>query len=133
LRQRTAELAPLIDVLTRKHAPQAQVRWLSDAIQTLARLEWPGNVRELDNLVRRVLATRRTGDIGARDLPEEIRGRAPRRQLSRIERAELAAITSALQQAGGNKREAADMLGLSRATLYRKVRSYGIGLDRTIF
>jgi transcriptional regulator of acetoin/glycerol metabolism len=133
LRQRTAELASLIGALTRKHAPQAQVRWRPDAIQTLARLDWPGNVRQLDNLVRRVLATRRAEDIGARDLPEEIRGQAPRRRLSEMERAELGAITSALQQAGGNKRDAADMLGVSRATLYRKIRSYGIGLDRTNF
>ncbi len=133
LRQRTAELSAMVAALTRRHSPQAQVRWLPDAIQTLARLDWPGNVRQLENLVRRVLTTRRAGDIGARDLPSEIRGQAPRRRLAQMERAELAAITSALEQAGGNKSEAADLLGVSRATLYRKIRSYGIALDRTNF
>lgn len=133
LRQRTAELSALVTALTRTHAPQAQVRWLPDAIQTLARLDWPGNVRQLENLVRRVLVARRVGDIGARDLPEEIRGQAPRRGLSQMQRAELAAITSALQHAEGNKSEAADLLGVSRATLYRKIRAYGIALDKTNF
>jgi transcriptional regulator of acetoin/glycerol metabolism len=134
LRDRPDDLPDLLAELTRRHVPgDVQPRWLPEAIQTLARLDWPANVRQLDNIVRRVVATRRTADIRAKDLPEDVRFLAPRRVLSYIERVELDAIKTALQRARGNKVAAAELLGMSRATLYRKIRSFGVDLDKAAF
>jgi transcriptional regulator of aromatic amino acid metabolism len=135
LRDRMQDLPALLVSLTERHStPGARPpRWLPDAIQTLTRLDWPANVRQLENVVRRVLATCGDADIVAKDLPEEIRGQAPRRRLSRLERVELDAIMTALQQSRGNKSEAASFLGISRATLYRKIRTFGVNLDRNVF
>jgi DNA-binding NtrC family response regulator len=135
LRDRMQDLPALLVSLTERHSTPGSrpPRWLPDAIQTLTRLDWPANVRQLENVVRRVLATRGDTGIAARDLPEEIRGQAPRRRLSHLERVELDAIMTALQQSRGNKSEAAAFLGISRATLYRKIRTFGINLERNVF
>ncbi|MDO8208911.1 sigma-54-dependent Fis family transcriptional regulator [Conexibacter sp. CPCC 206217] len=134
LRDRLEDLPELVATLTRRHTAGAiEPRWRPDALQTLSRLDWPANVRELENVVRRVLATRRSADIRAEDLPDDVRGRAPRRKLLYLERVELEAIMTALQRTGGNKAQAAQLLGISRATLYRKLRSLGLDLDKTVF
>jgi len=134
LRDRLEDLPDLVTSLTRRYSvTRPPQRWLPGAIQTLSRLDWPGNVRQLENIVRRVLDGRRAGDIGAADLPEDIRREAPRRRLSRLERLELRAIMAALKQTGGNKAEAAHILEISRSTLYRKMRSFGIELDKAAF
>lgn len=134
LRDRVEDLPDLLATFTRRHGgTSAQYRWLPDAVQTLSRLDWPGNLRQLENVVRRVLATHPGGDIGARDLPRELRGGAPRRRLTHLERLELSAIMAALEQTRGNKVEAAQLLEISRSTLYRKLRAFGVDLDRTAF
>jgi transcriptional regulator of acetoin/glycerol metabolism len=134
LRDRLEDLPELVDALMRRHAPARSLpRWRPDALQTLSRLDWPANVRQLENLVRRVLATRRSADVRAQDLPDDIRGQAPRRELAYLERVELEAIMVALQRTSGNKMRAAELLGISRATLYRKLRSFGADLDKTVF
>ncbi|MGV9254368.1 sigma-54-dependent Fis family transcriptional regulator [Streptomyces sp. NPDC003697] len=134
LRDRLEDLPGLLTELSRRHgADPSQVRWRTDAVQVLSRLEWPANVRELENVVRRVLVTHRSGDIRADDLPDDVRSQAPRRRLSQLERLECDAIVTALRRAGGNKSEAASLLGISRATLYRKIRSYGVDLGTTAY
>jgi transcriptional regulator of acetoin/glycerol metabolism len=67
------------------------------------------------------------------DLPEEIRRQTARRRLSRLEQMQLDQILVALREANGNKLQAASVLGISRSTLYRKLRSFGIELDRALF
>jgi transcriptional regulator of acetoin/glycerol metabolism len=134
LRDRAEDLPELLAMLSERHAAGGvPPRWMPEAVQTLSRLDWAANVRQLENVVRRVLATRRTTDIRAKDLPEDVRFQAPRRKLSYIERVELDAIKTALQRARGNKVEAAELLGMSRATLYRKIRSFGVDLDNGAF
>jgi transcriptional regulator of acetoin/glycerol metabolism len=134
LKDRLEDLPYLLSALTRRHALGGiEPRWLPDAVQTLTRLSWPANVRQLDNLVRRVLAGRRSADIRAKDLPEDIRRQAPRRTLSYIEQVELEAMMTALQRTNGNKTEAAQMLGVSRATFYRRIRSFGLDLGKTAY
>jgi transcriptional regulator of acetoin/glycerol metabolism len=134
LRDRLDDLPDLLAELTRKHSGEAALsRWRTDAVQTLSRLDWPANVRELDNLVRRVLSSRRGSDISAEDLPEDLRRQATRRRLSHLERIECEAILTAVQRARGNKSEAAALLGISRATLYRKLRSFGVELRSSAF
>jgi sigma-54 dependent transcriptional regulator, acetoin dehydrogenase operon transcriptional activator AcoR len=134
LRERLDDVPFLLAEFGRRYSADGTApRWLPDAVQVLSRLEWSANVRQLENLARLMLATRRCGDIRATDLPEDVRGQAPRRPLSHLEGVELKEIMSALRRTRGNKTAAADLLGISRATLYRKVRSFGIDLDRTAF
>jgi transcriptional regulator of acetoin/glycerol metabolism len=129
LRERTADIPDLVELLSRRHGTGRQ-SWRSEALQALTRLEWRGNVRALENVVRRVLAERRAGEIAVSDLPADVMRGATRRVLTPIEQAELDALVSALRRANGNKMEAAQFLGIARSTLYRKLRDYGLDLDR---
>lgn len=134
LRERLEDLPDLVTELSRRYAPQPDRRhWQPEVIQTLSRLDWPGNVRQLENVVRRALIARTAGDVTIEDLPEEVRVSAPRRRLAQLEQVELNAIVSALGQADGNKVKAAQLLGISRSTLYRKMRAFGIDLDQSAY
>jgi transcriptional regulator of acetoin/glycerol metabolism len=104
-----------------------------EVIQLLMRLAWPGNVGELRSAVTRMLDTATGTAAGLADLPPEIRRAAHRSNLTRFERAEVHAILEALAETGGNKRDAAVLLGISRSTLYRKLQAAGIDLDNTAF
>jgi transcriptional regulator of acetoin/glycerol metabolism len=74
-----------------------------------------------------------TAEITPAQLPEELRRTAVRRPLSRLEQAEVDVILSALTEANGNKEVAAQLIGMHRATLYRKISGYGLDLDSHIF
>jgi transcriptional regulator of acetoin/glycerol metabolism len=105
-------------------------RWRTDAIQAISRAEWPGNVRQLRNIVRGVINAHPAGDIGAKQLPVNLLTDTPRRNLARLERLEFNAIIAALRRFNGNKVEVADYLQISRSTLYRKMKMFGLDLDR---
>jgi transcriptional regulator of acetoin/glycerol metabolism len=100
-----------------------------EALQLLERLPWPGNVRELELALRATIAP----VVGIDDLPAELRALAARVPTSGLQRLEAEAIARALAGCGGNKREAARALGISRSTLYRKLRAYGLDLERRAF
>ena len=112
----------------RSHA----VRLSGDAVAELGRASWPDNVRQLSNLVRSLIGGR-VGEITAADLPAEVRSRSTRRVLTPIERLECEAIVQALSAAEGNKVVAARTIGLSRSTIYRKLRAYGLDQGSTFF
>ncbi len=99
----------------------------AEALRVLGRYRWPGNVGQLEQVLGRVVARRRAGVVGVDDLPPELFS-GVRRLLTPVEALECDAIVGALRQSGGNKTKAAALLGLSRATVYRKVREYGISL-----
>ena len=80
-------------------------------------------------VLRRVLAAKRTGTIELADLPPECMA-VGRRTLTPLESLERDAITQALIDHGGNKGQAAEHLGMSRATIYRKIRGYNIDTRR---
>lgn len=131
LRERIDDIPALVDALARRHADRPP-RWHPAATQLLLRLAWPGNVRQLANVVRVAVLTA-GDDVTIEDLPEDVRVAATRRRLSRIETLELEAIQAALREAGGNKARAAEALGISRSTLYRRLRSYGLDLDHHVY
>jgi hypothetical protein len=134
LRHRPEDVAVLAAEFVRRHAPRRPApRFAPEALQALLRLDWPGNVRQLENLVRALVSGGRLSDIRLEDLPEQVRRQTARRPLARLEQMELDQILMALRQAEGNKLQAAAALGISRSTLYRKLRSFGIELDRAIF
>jgi transcriptional regulator of acetoin/glycerol metabolism len=127
LRERLDDMLDLVPHLISRHGGAG--RMLPAALQALTRHDWPENTRELDALVRRLLASRRTADIGLADLPARYRVTA--RRLRRIEQIERAAIIQALAEGNGNKSRAAELLEIGRATLYRKMTAYGLDLELT--
>lgn len=106
-------------------------------MKSFLQYEWPGNVRELENCIARAVALgdHRVIDVG--DLPPSIRGaedpgvtREDAMELSTTALADLERMTilRVFEQSGGDKILAGKMLGISRATLYRKLKRYNIPL-----
>jgi two-component system response regulator AtoC len=133
LRQRSEDIPLLIDRFvaqaSRRHnRPCKPVT--QEATEALAVHEWPGNVRELLNLVERVVVTAK----GERLTLEDFFGPAATpvsQDLRMIVRdvaaqAERTKIVEALAQAAGNRVKAAKLLKISRASLYNKLRAYGL-------
>ena len=104
------------------------------AVRLLRSYDWPGNVRELMSVVESSVIRAEGGRVEAQHLPREIRGDeadAPagsggRYQCELSPAEEEAAIRAALEEADGKKTRAAEMLGMSRTTLWRKMKEYGI-------
>ena len=95
---------------------------------------WPGNVRELENCIERAAVLARHGEITVADLPETVRAdsardviAAPTNATDIVSMAELERryVHRVLSLVGGNKARAAHVLGISRKTLYRKLREFG--------
>lgn len=99
----------------------------AEAMQLLGRFSWPGNVAQLLDALRYVLKGRRTGVVQPADLPPEVQAHS-RHRLGHLESMERDAIVLGLQDANGNKTQAARALGMSRATIYRKIHEYGIAV-----
>jgi DNA-binding NtrC family response regulator len=101
------------------------------AADQLLRYEWPGNVRELENAMERAVALARGSRVELEDLPEEIRQAFPKpmatagtiRPLDEIQKEY---ILEALKLNGGNQTRTAEQLEIGSATLYRKLKSYGL-------
>jgi transcriptional regulator of acetoin/glycerol metabolism len=127
LRNRPEDLADLISTFA---APR---RIAPEAVQLLLRLSWPGNVRELRTAVEGMAAASSHAVLGLGDVPPLLRQAAPRRQLTRFERAEVHTILEALAECAGEKKRAAALLGISRSTLYRKLQAAGVDLDNTVW
>lgn len=126
LRNRIDELARLVrEVLAEIH-PGGKVRLAASALESLAGQPWPGNLRELSIVLRRVVAVRSAGDVTVADLPEAYRGTPRAARLAGRERAERAAIIEALDATQGNKARAATRLGISRTTLYSRMKALGV-------
>ncbi len=143
LRERREDIALLIEHFMRDCAGRSG-RALSitpEAVQHLTRCDWPGNVRELENLIRRAFALVDGDTIRLSDMPmlfdEKAAGAAapaaePAGQNAPakghlLEDRAVETIRDAIRQADGNKREAARILGIGIATLYRKMKKHGIG------
>jgi transcriptional regulator with PAS, ATPase and Fis domain len=105
--------------------------------EIMARLmayDWPGNVRELQNCVERAVALGDMETIEVSDLPANLQGlvrkssaiRLPAPPTTDLDELEHATIQRVLDQVAGDKALAGKMLGISRATLYRKIKRYGI-------
>jgi sigma-54 dependent transcriptional regulator, acetoin dehydrogenase operon transcriptional activator AcoR len=96
-----------------------------EAMQLLLRSSWPGNTEQLWRVLKQVVQRRRTGTIHPSDLPPEC-WTVSRRLLSPLESMERDAIVQSLLDHDGNKVKAAKSLGMSRATIYRKIHEYRI-------
>jgi len=113
---------------------RAEMRLSPGALAALVAYAWPGNVRELRNVIERCCILVPDAEVSLDDLPEEIRGAArsiglirsaSERQLSLAE-LEREYTLEVLRSAGGNKSRAAEVLGVPRRTLYRRLLEYGV-------
>jgi transcriptional regulator of acetoin/glycerol metabolism len=129
LRHRIEDVPALVPHLLARVPYGSDLSVSPDALRVLMRNRWPGNVAQLDKVLRTIVKKRRGGTIEVRDLPAECYTMS-RRQLTPLEAVECDTIVAALLAAGGNKREAAERIGMSRATIFRKIHAYGIVIPR---
>lgn len=126
LRYHIEDLNQLVPFLLNKLSHGGQLTCSPSAMKLLMRATWPGNVTELYRMLREVVQhRRRTGEIRPGDLPANYHT-VTRRALTHLESIERDAIVRSLHDADGNKSKAAKSLGMSRATIYRKIHDYGI-------
>ncbi|MFA6575826.1 MAG: helix-turn-helix domain-containing protein [Nocardioides sp.] len=124
LRHHLEDLPALVRLLlNRAGAPDLTLS--KAAVSQLMRLPWTDNVTHLQKTLGSIVRTRRAGVVEVADLPAECRA-TTRRSLTRIEALERDAVVEALASHGGDKAAASESLGVSRATIYRKIRDYGI-------
>jgi len=137
LRARGGDILLLAQRFVDEYASRSgkQVTGLSpQAAERLLAYSWPGNVRELENCIERAIALAQHDRILPDDLPEKVR--AYRRshvlvasddpaELVPLEEVERRYILRVMEAVGGNKSQAAQVLGLGRKTLYRKLEAYG--------
>jgi DNA-binding NtrC family response regulator len=129
LRQRPDDVAGLVELFLQQH--DSRVSFSAEAMEALRNYSWPGNVRELRNLVCRSLVFTEGPCIEVSDLalamrdPESLPSGEPS-DLT-LERIERDLIFRALAESSGHHQKAADLLGISRRTLSRKLKLYGEG------
>lgn len=140
LRARRADILPLAQGFL-KECARRQDRSVSEispeAARALLDYSWPGNVRELQNCIEAAVALSRFSAIALEDLPKRIRT-APAPEafaiptddpstLPSMEEVERQYMRKVLEAVGGNKAQAARILGIERKTLYRKLERFGLG------
>ncbi len=138
LRDRRDDILPLARVLLADAALRMKRRILAispAAADQLLRCAWPGNVRELENAMERAVALARGSRVELEDLPEEVRlaanvARPTLGGVRPLQDVEKEYILAALEVHGGNQTQAAKALHIGSATLYRKLRGYGVTTPR---
>src|SRR5579864_1345737 len=125
LRHHIEDLHELVPFFLARLSQQGHLTCSPEAMQLLLRHSWPGNTEQLWQVLKQVVQRRRAGAIMPKDLPPEC-WTVSRRLLSPLESIERYAIVQSLQDHDGNKVRAAEALGMSRATIYRKIHEYGI-------
>ncbi len=143
LRERKEDIPLLVEHFLERYATPLGIEQpvVSDeALDLLMAYDWPGNVRELLNCIYSAITVASSSTIEPDDLPKRINldlkqldvsGAAMDTSLAEIAaqattKAEQEAINKVLLETGGNREKAAEMLGIGRKTLYRKLRQYGI-------
>ncbi len=141
LKDHPSDIAPLVErfIAEFSAAGEGRVKGIEpDALKALEAYSWPGNVRQLRNAVEKMVVLAAGETLTLDDVPAEIlaptapaataeaapaAATAPTASLADVEKAQ---ILAALKAAGGNKTAAADALRISRRTLHRKLREWGM-------
>src|SRR4051812_36924948 len=138
LRERKEDIPPLVNTFVQRFAEQlgkTEPTIAAEAFQKLLDYSWPGNVRELQNAIEYAVVLARNDIIGIKELPVEIQlppalqtSSAPIRRsgVASLNDMERDTILQALTQTHGNKKKAAELLGIQRPTLYNKMKRYAI-------
>jgi two-component system, NtrC family, response regulator AtoC len=137
LRERRSDIPMLVHWFLDRHSAGNPVQVTSAAMKCLLQYDWPGNVRELENCVQRATALGDGKTIDVADLAPSVLSHVPTELASMatvnsapstdLEAIERATIQRVFEQVNGDKVMAGKMLGISRATLYRKLKRYNIG------
>ncbi|MEY2480182.1 MAG: two-component system, NtrC family, response regulator AtoC [Verrucomicrobiota bacterium] len=141
LRQRKEDIPPLVTSFLKRFSQQLgkpEPEIAPEAFQKLLDYSWPGNVRELQNAIEYGVVIARQNVIGIKELPAELQLPAALQQVERgnhqgnsglnLDDMERNAILQALAQTHGNKKKAAQILGIQRPTLYNKMKRYAIDI-----
>jgi DNA-binding NtrC family response regulator len=139
LRERRSDIPMLVHHFLDRYAPGTNLQVTAAAMKSLLHYDWPGNVRELENCIARAVTLGDRQVIDVNDLPPAIRTEQPATaamtpqdsaSLSTTALAEMERMTilRVFEQANGDKALAGKMLGISRATLYRKLKRYNIAI-----
>ena len=135
LRERKSDIPALVQSFLARYSPDEKIQITPNVMNCLLQYDWPGNVRELENCIERAIAlgNHKTIDVG--DLPPAIASAAPISvggvpavpvNTSNLEDMERETIRRVFEQCKGDKVQAGKTLGISRATLYRKLKRYNI-------
>jgi transcriptional regulator with PAS, ATPase and Fis domain len=138
LRERRSDIPMLVHWFLDRYAAGDSIQVTSAAMKCLLQYDWPGNVRELENCIERAVALGDRRIIDLNDLPPSIGSGSPAPDMGAdalssgltttdLEDIERATIQRVFDQVKGDKARAGKMLGISRATLYRKLKRYNIG------
>ena len=132
LRRRPEDILPLVRHFIERHSAALSLpnlRLDARCVDPLIRYAWPGNVRELENVLERAAILSRDGVITPDVLPAAItagRAAAPAGGASTLAQVEQAHIQAVLEQTNGNRTKAAEILGISPPTLWRKLKSLNL-------
>ena len=135
LSERRQDIPLLAGYFISKYAPPMgkMVKGVSsEAVRHLMAYDYPGNIRELENIVQRALIMARGEQIEPGDLPQDLRGAAPvlvkheEPELISLEELERRHIETVLEHCEGNRTRAAEILGIDRVSLWRKLKRYGL-------
>ena len=137
LRERRSDIPMLTHWFLERYANGSGAQVTSAAMKCLLQYDWPGNVRELENCIERAVALGDGKIIDVGDLPPAVLSAAPATEMpvisvqpslssNDLEDIERATILRVFEQVNGDKVVAGKMLGISRATLYRKLKRYNI-------
>jgi DNA-binding NtrC family response regulator len=135
LRERVEDIVPLAHYFLQQHSPDGVLS--AKAQEALQRYHWPGNVRELRNTIAHAAIEARSYEIHAEDLAlpaghktAEISDEDGPLQLDSVERE---TILEALDRTGGHHQKAAELLGISRRTLSRKLKIYRLQMEESAY
>ena len=141
LRERRSDIPMLIHWFLDRYAPGESIQVTNAAMKCLLQYDWPGNVRELENCIERAVALGDHRVIDLNDLPPNVASISASLETTApvssnlsstdLEDIERVTIQRVFEQVNGDKALAGKMLGISRATLYRKLKRYNIG-SRTL-
>ena len=138
LRMRVEDIPILVDYFIASFAESSgkPIEGIArDALDQMLLYPWPGNVRELENAIQHAFVTAQGDRIMLMDLPPEVRGLRPslaaaaEPSLRPEQLAERERIVQALREAGGNRTKAAERLGTSRVTLWKKIAQLSIDVE----
>jgi transcriptional regulator with PAS, ATPase and Fis domain len=138
LRERRSDVPVLVHHFLDRYAKGSNIQVTAEVMKSLLHYDWPGNVRELENCVARAVTLGDGKIIDVADLPPAIRSEqadsgmvtspdATTMSTTALAEMERMTILRVFEQANGDKALAGKMLGISRATLYRKLKRYNIG------
>lgn len=123
---RRKEIPEIANAMLLAAAKNDSVYLTPSVVQALSAQSWPGNLRELKAVIEHSARRRSSGGLTMDDLPEQYRSVRPATPMAALDQAERDVIVQALKNAGGNKVKAAQDLGVSRTTLYARMRTLRI-------